>query len=205
MHPRIGAFLEQWTLAKGRHRMPAQNDIPLSGLAPLLPSTLLFEAQGGSFIIRMAGTAVCAQFGRELANLPFESLWSSRDSEDAVRLMVGLARDASPTLVGVTVTKRGHGRHAAELLLAPLRNGHGEPQRVLGCYTSADDFMIEGDQVDTLSIASVRVIDPARVTPGLAGAGLPANDIALRRGHLVLLKNGNERFASNSGSRVIRR
>jgi hypothetical protein len=205
MHPRIELFLEQWTRAKGRHAAPRRDDLALRDLAPLLPNILLIQPVGDRFAVRMAGTAVCAHFGHELGGGTFENLWHGEERTDMLRLLGSLATDGMPTLIGLTVKRVGHGRQGAELLLAPLRALRGEPPMIMACYVGGDDFLIEGDRIKSLATTSIRVIDPSRMRKGLAGAGLPAANIALRRGHLALLKDSPDQMVRNYGSQVIRR
>jgi hypothetical protein len=208
MHARIEEFLTTWRSAKGHHRMPLQGDIGMKMLAPLLPSTLIVEnlAAGGLFV-RMAGTSACALFGREISGQPFLALWQEKDRRDMARLLDGMLQDGLPVRLGILAHQASGTSRSAELALAPLRSENGSAQRIIGCFSSSDDFMLGGDSILHLSMTSLRVVDPARQNgQGINGAGLAPADVALRRGHLVLLRSdAQSAVLANSGSRVIRR
>jgi hypothetical protein len=78
-HPSIRQLFDHWNARRGRRAVPERSDIEPSAIRGVLADTFILSFQpcaGHPF--RVAGTRVCALFGRELKGEPFTDLWSSQ-------------------------------------------------------------------------------------------------------------------------------
>ncbi|OYR22658.1 PAS domain-containing protein [Brucella thiophenivorans] len=123
-------------------------------------SDLLFleEDDAGELIFRLAGTRLCALFGRELKATRFTALWPERNRP----ALNELARDISALLVPALSQNDGislSGRSLSfEMLLAPLESSHGGKLNLLGSISVLDDVVWAG--ADPLVLGNLNRIEP---------------------------------------------
>ena len=77
-HPSNRELFEYWNTRRGRRSAPDRNEIEPGAIRHLLADTfiLAFDASGGH-PFRLAGTRVCALFGRNLKGASFLDLWAA--------------------------------------------------------------------------------------------------------------------------------
>jgi hypothetical protein len=113
-------------------------------------------------VFRLAGTRLCAIYGRELKGFAFSSLLQSKDSRLIARLVHSVFEDKSVLVVaydGITQSRRSV---SMELLLLPL-DGGTENRRALGIVSSeTKPYWLGADPVTEASIETVHFIDPDR-------------------------------------------
>ncbi|PWJ79480.1 hypothetical protein C7441_11590 [Pseudaminobacter salicylatoxidans] len=196
-----------WNRLRDGRPAPKRTEIEPADIKGLLADTFILERDTrGEAIFRLAGTRLCATYGRELKGFSFPSLWRDKDQ----RLIARLAYDVFHSKSVVVVAFGGRsltGRTTAfELLLLPLEGGLENP-RALGIVTSCyKPFWLGADPIVEALIESVRVIDPDRepmflknrpavTVPPLAPSDSAFADAAQTMGarrirHLVVLKGG---------------
>jgi hypothetical protein len=137
-HPSIRQLFEYWTERRGRRPAPDRAEIEPGAIRRVLADTFILavDAEAGH-PFRVAGTRVCAAFGRELKNEAFAGLWSA-DSTPLVRDLLAVV--AAET-IGVVASARGADGEGAplelELLLLPLCHGGRTDARMLGALVPA--------------------------------------------------------------------
>jgi hypothetical protein len=131
-HPSTRELFDYWNDRRGRRIAPARADIEPGALRRVLADTFILSGdprRGHQF--RIAGTRVCALFGRDLKGEAFLDLWSAA-SRDEMRTLLAIVADE-----GVGVVASAGGMSAAgeelslELLLLPLSYGRSD-ERLLG-------------------------------------------------------------------------
>ena len=132
-HPSIRELFDYWTLRRGRRPAPDRADIEPGAIRRVLADTFILsfdDAAGHPF--RIAGTRVCAAFGRELKNKGFLGLWTPESCPLARDLLNVVAHEA----VGVVASARGMSTagstHELELLVLPLSHRGRTDARVMG-------------------------------------------------------------------------
>jgi len=132
-HPSSRELYAYWNLRRGLRAAPERADIEPGAIRRVLADTFILafdEAAGHPF--RVAGTRVCALFGRELKNESFLGLWSG-ESRDLVRDVVSVAAGET---VGVIASAEGSSTddtaQELELLVLPLRHRGRTDARILG-------------------------------------------------------------------------
>jgi hypothetical protein len=197
-------------LRKGR-RAPRRTEIEPVDIKTLLADTFILERDTrGESVFRLAGTRLCATFGRELKGFSFPSLWREKDRRLVARLVYGVFQ--SKSVIVITFDGRSqNGRSIGfELLLLPLDGGVENP-RAMGIISSAEKpFWLGADPITDALIDSVRVVDPDRelmflrdraavtvppLVPSTSALAQPVGSLdgARRIRHLVVLPGGREK------------
>jgi hypothetical protein len=192
-----------WNALRGRRSMPRVSDLTASSIGTHLQDLLIIEQQAsGEGQVRLAGSAVCALLGREVSGKGFASLWQDRDHADLSRLMAAIFDETSAAAIGAIGHREHYAPQALSCLLLPVEADENRPRRIVGTLTLTGDQAQSLFPVQALQIASIRILDREPVRQGIHAAGIAGNSVALRKGHLVLLKS---KSAVESGSSVIRR
>lgn len=126
-------------LRKGR-AVPRQADIEPRAIRRMLPHLFIIDAENASRpTYRLAGTAICERYGRELKGATFLSHWEGNSSRSLqLALRQSLAMKQPLCLSSIAATADG-GMVEFETLLAPLSFGSDEPTRFLGAKQLLSD------------------------------------------------------------------
>jgi hypothetical protein len=129
-HPATRELYQYWNQRRGSRALPDRSDIEPGHLKTLLPDTFLLtiDADGGH-PFRIAGTRLCALFGRELKGRSFVGLWD--DGGPMLDLLATLINDRTGLCAGAYARVDGL-RADLELVLLPLTQGGGRPERFIG-------------------------------------------------------------------------
>jgi hypothetical protein len=133
------ALFAHWDSVRQDRECPERAEISPAALKGALTDTfvLAFDASAGH-PFRLAGTQICALFGREVRREPFVSLWAEVEQASAAELAASVADDTSGLLAGVT-GRNGEGQTLSlELLLLPLRHRGRTHRRLIGTLAAAE-------------------------------------------------------------------
>jgi hypothetical protein len=123
-----------WNRIRGQYDAPLRAQIDPASVRHILPHLFILEetsSAGPRF--RLAGTAICSLFGRELREEHFSSIWSGSQPADPVKIADGVMAHAVPTLINAT-GYTASGRHLPfELVMMPVRSSSETCDRLLGC------------------------------------------------------------------------
>lgn len=203
------ALFQYWNRLRNGRPAPRRTDIEPADIKGLLADTFILEKDTrGEAVFRLAGTRLCAIYGRELKGFSFPSLWLDKDQRLVARLAEGVFRSKSVVVIVFSATSRNRRTIDFEMLLLPLDGGVENP-RCLGIMSSAQKpFWLGADPVIEGRIESVRVVDPGRepmflnnrpaiAVPALSPDEIPLHDGAAAPGarrirHLVVLDGGRD-------------
>ncbi|GJD35219.1 PAS domain-containing protein [Methylobacterium aerolatum] len=198
-HPTSHRLHAYWDQLRGDRAAPERSEIEPGEIRHLLADSLILELDvpAKSAVIRLAGTRVCALYGRELRGQPFSALWGDR-SCDAWRLAETVALDTLGVVAGLRGVNRAEEGLDLELLLLPLRH-RGRPHvRALGAlsFTSAPHWL-GLRPVLRAETTSLRILAPRSRTTR-PGAGQGGGDVrrpvlpegVVQRGHLMVHTGG---------------
>jgi hypothetical protein len=138
-HTSTRELFDYWTLRRGRRVVPDRADIEPGPIRHVLADTfiLAFDARAGH-PFRIAGTRVCALFGRELKGEGFLGLWSA-ESQGLLRdLLTVVTHEAVGVVASASGTAAAGAIHELELLLLPLGHRGRTDVRVLGALAPRD-------------------------------------------------------------------
>lgn len=162
-HEASKALFQYWNRLRDGRAAPKRSEVEPVDIKSLLADTFILEPDvRGEAVFRLAGTRVCAIYGRELKGYSFPSIWRSKDQRALSRLLQGVFTDRSVATVDYAGTS-DRGRSAAfEMLLLPLDSGAGSA-RCLGIATVRESaFWLGSDPIVDADVAGVRVFDPER-------------------------------------------
>ncbi|ESY49109.1 PAS domain-containing protein [Mesorhizobium sp. RSR380A] len=155
------ALFHYWNRLRGGRPAPKRSEIEPADIKALLADTFILERDTrGEAVFRLAGTRLCAGYGRELKGFSFPSLWREKDQRLVSRLIHGVFEQKSV----VSITYEGFSRNGRsnhfELLALPLDGGLENP-RCLGVISAVEKpFWLGADPITDALIDAIRVIDP---------------------------------------------
>ena len=146
-----------WNGIRNGRIAPQRFEVDPSRISGLLRETFIVECdENYSYRFRLAGTAVCQHFGRELRGVDLLNLWSLEDRRTlsaTLDTVVGDGAVAHGTFFGIT----GRDREAAfEFVLLPLIHNGASINRILGGITAVDRaFWMGADPVVALELRDI--------------------------------------------------
>lgn len=150
-----------WNRLRGYRHAPRRDEVEPSDIRQLLSDTFILEVSGALKTVsyRLAGTRICAIFGRELKGYGYLGHWSERDSFDIARVLARVYRDFEPVLV----VMRGHTEKKKqadfEVLLLPLEPMADGSARVIGIAVSENNpYWLGTEPITECEIRSARTI-----------------------------------------------
>jgi hypothetical protein len=134
--PSITALHAYWNRQRAGATAPRRSAIAPADIVPLLGDVFILDAaQGGRFPFRLAGTRLCAAFGRELRDDGFLTLWARRDAERLATVLAAVTAEAAAFELSLAATSDRGQSVAAEMILLPLSQDGRAIDRVLGLLT----------------------------------------------------------------------
>ncbi|ESZ76569.1 MULTISPECIES: PAS domain-containing protein [unclassified Mesorhizobium] len=204
------ALFHYWNRLRHGRPAPKRSEVEPADIKALLADTFILERDTrGEAVFRLAGTRLCAGYGRELKGFSFPSLWREKDQRLVSRLIHGVFEQKSVVLITYEGFSRSGRSNHFELLALPLDGGVENP-RCLGVISAVEKpFWLGADPITDALIDAIRVIAPDKEpmflknrpeisVPSLAPTELEAAETisALGRSrrirHLVVFDGGRE-------------
>ena len=200
------SLFQYWNRLRDGQTAPRRTDIEPADIKQLLADTYITETDArGEAIFRLAGTRLCAIFGRELKGFAFASLWNTRDQRVVARMMYSALHQGSVAVLDLHGTS-GNGRTISlEMIALPLLGAVDGP-RALGSIVAMErPYWLGADPIVDLRLESLRSVDPSiepmflRNRPAVQVPPLAADQVPLeptpagsgrRVAHLVVLEGG---------------
>jgi hypothetical protein len=159
-HPSVRELYDYWNARRGLRSAPDRAEIEPGAIRRVLADTFImaFDPRAGH-PFRIAGTRVCAAFGRELKGVAFVDVWN-RDSQKLIRDLLTVVANES---VGVVAGARGTNAEGSELefelLVLPLRHRARTDARVLGALAPAEvPYWFGVSTLERLSLGTIRYL-----------------------------------------------
>lgn len=183
-HATSRTLFAHWNAARGERASPERCNIDPGAIRHILADTFILEAgPNGAAAFRLAGTRLCALFGRELRGRPFESLWTMREAPQA-RRSLNLVTNETVALVSGHVGAPAEGAAVdLEMLLLPLRESGKTHAIALGALSFANvPTWLGFHPISPLEMVSQRVVRTSSRTDLPPWGG--------ERPHLVIYRGG---------------
>ncbi len=135
-------LFEYWNRVRDGRPAPRREEIEPSDIRQILSDTFILEVSGKMRTIsyRLAGTRLCAAFGRELKGYGFLGHWAEENCFDVAKLLTQVYRDLQP-MVFVMRSKTASGKQVDyEMLALPLEPMPDGTTRILGIATPDKDY-----------------------------------------------------------------
>lgn len=150
-----------WNHIRDGKPAPKRTQIEPIDIRTHLADTFILE-QGlrREVTFRLAGTRVCAIYGRELKDYSFFGLFSLGDMGLAKRLINACFLDKTVSVIGFDGITKSKKVTAFEGIFMPLA-GPSESERIFGAiFSESKPFWLGTEPVAESRITSVRIIDP---------------------------------------------
>ena len=132
-HPVSREFFTYWDTKRGEARAPERSDIEPNDLRELLADIFVLSYDdAASYPFRVAGTRVCALFGRDMKDQSFPALFSRQHRRDIAEIIAAVAEEMLPAVAGLTATSPDGAPIHLELLLLPFNNRAHAPISLTG-------------------------------------------------------------------------
>lgn len=200
-----------WNHIRDGKPAPKRTQIEPIDIRAHLASTFILE-QGlrREVTFRLAGTKVCAIFGRELKDYSFFGLFSLGDIGLAKRLINTCFVDKTVSVIGFDGITRTRKVAGFEGIFMPLA-GPGESERIFGAiFSDTQPQWLGAEPINESRITSVRIVDPDKelILQNRPSVAVPPIDPSLRNlshqqesiaqdlrkgrrfGHLTLISGG---------------
>jgi hypothetical protein len=152
-----------WAARRGTRAAPERGEIEPSAIRRALGDVFILEFDRGSgHPFRLAGTRVCALFGRELKNERFIDVWQAGDRSAIADLLDGVADDATGLVASASGRTAEGWTQDLELVVLPLAHRGDTHARMIGALAPLMvPFWLGAAQLGQLTLGNVRHLDPA--------------------------------------------
>jgi hypothetical protein len=186
-HQSTRVVFDYWNKKRGTRVAPERADIDPTEIRHALSDTFMLAADFVDQLrFRLAGTRVCALFGREIKGEVFASLWSEASREAIEDVLAVVTHEANGAVAGLTARAEDGAEADLELLLLPLAHGGHARIRALGVLTpTVTPYWIGAKPVVELELGTLRHIGTdtdMSIAPRLVQA---AADNRVRHGFVV--------------------
>ena len=138
-HPSNRELFEYWNRRRGVRPSPERAEIEPGAIRHVLADTFILGSDtGAGHHFRIAGTRVCALFGRELKGAGFLDLWAAQSRTAVDELLAIVANESTGVVASVCGTGADDAALDLELLLLPLSHRGRGDARVLGAMAPAE-------------------------------------------------------------------
>jgi hypothetical protein len=164
-HPSNRELFNYWNERRGERLAPERADIEPAAIRQVLGDTFVIEMSGpDSHSFRIAGTRLCALFGRELKAESFLKLWG-RPGQTAIRELLAVVMDEKVGIVASATGSTADDTLAPinlELLLLPLAFRSRSEARVMGALAPmATPYWLGAKAIGPLTLGMFRHIGAA--------------------------------------------
>ena len=180
-----------WTARRGTRPAPERGEIEPSAIRGALGDLFILEFdRRAGHPFRLAGTRVCALFGRELRNEAFLDLWDDETRAQVAQLLAVVADEASGVVAAASGGTAQGWPQDLELMLLPLAHRGDTHARVIGALAPlAVPFWLGASSLGALKLGSIRHLNPALEAPAAARLVAGAQGLA-RRGAFTVHEGG---------------
>jgi len=160
--PSTRELFNYWNERRGDRPAPERGEIEPGAIRGVLGySFILSFDRNLDHPFRLAGTRVCAIFGRELRGEPFLTLWDATDRAHVRDVLAIVAEEANGVVAGTLAKVAGGNTTELELLLLPLLQQEPMQVRLLGALSPIKaPFWLGRHPVESMSLGALRHLDP---------------------------------------------
>lgn len=190
-HPLNRQLYAYWNQRRGCRPAPERSDVDPGAIRHILGDSFILARDGDhGHPFRVAGTRICALFGRELRGEPFTSLWDAESAPQIRGLIDIIAEDCVGVVAGARAATADDLHCDLEMLLLPLVHRGRIGLRMLGVMAAMERPYWLGIWVaKPLRLGVIKFIGPdAGEIPAIT-AGPPVSGRVDRR-HLKVIPGG---------------
>jgi hypothetical protein len=165
-HSSSRELFDHWRDRRGARMAPERAEIDPGAMRKALGDAFLLGSDAGAApAFRLAGTRICALFGRELRGETFIELWDEEERAAVRDLIASVAEDTIGVVAGTVGRTREGLRADLEWLLLPLRHRGRAQLRLIGTLAPLDPpFWLGSARLEALQLRAWRHLGPAAET-----------------------------------------
>lgn len=186
-HDAAKRLFDYWNALRTDRTAPPRRDVDPAALRPFLANTFILElCDANHALFRIAGTSLCAAFGRELRDHNFLSLGDDAARLELQQVIETVRRTACGGLIRFVATTLDKSPHPGEFVVLPLTDDSGRISRAIGhfqLYRGIESLALR--KLIRLQVSSAVIIDPASDRIEVDAGG----EIPLRTRPLSLVKS----------------
>ncbi len=136
LHPGSRLLFRHWEMLRAERPCPTREEFDLSPLKTMMADMVVIDRDfmRNSFKFRLAGTAVCALFNRNLTNSNIMDGWDAFESDIISRHLLTTINQQQPAVIRMRLsTDRGQAV-AAELLALPVQMRSSHRIQIIGGF-----------------------------------------------------------------------
>ena len=178
------AAYDYWNAARNGRPLPSRREIDPAQLRTVLPHIMVLQRVFPSDVIfRLAGTAICQAFGRELRDHSVLSLWDGRHRGLIASALSSSLERGSPLLLQFRAHALGQPPLNGEWLMLPLLDDRGHASNILASFAFSRGGLMPKAfiRLELLCVDAIRP-DSDRVELSLAASPLPRRALTLVAG-----------------------
>lgn len=180
----VTALYDYWTRQRGDRLVPPRSAIEPADIAAILPDVFILEhSRLHDPRFRLAGTRLCAQFGRELKGTAFDALFAPDQRNRIARITENVMAHGAPATMQIQLVDGTLETTEAEIVLLPLASKGRVADRIIGAFAPIPGQRQPLAAFRYATLGALSVIDPSRRH---AAAGhrpaipMPASIMAIR-------------------------
>jgi hypothetical protein len=161
-HPSTRELFDYWNTRRGRRPAPERSEIEPGAIRRVLADTfmLTFDLRAGH-PFRIAGTRVCAAFGRELKGVTFTDIWAGASQDEIRDILTTVATESIGVVAGASGRSGAGAPLDLEFLALPLAHRGGASTRILGALVPTDvPYWLGAETLGRLTLGMTRYLGP---------------------------------------------
>jgi hypothetical protein len=190
-HPLSRELYEYWNAQRGARATPERGNIDPGAIKRILGDSFVLSVEPGEEpLFRVAGTRICALFGRELRGEGFAGIWRDEHAGQIRELVALVADEEIGVLAGARTEAGEELRCSFEVLVLPLSHRGKSGRRMLGSLVAMErPYWLGIWPARRLALGVVQFVGANVYSPPHAGAS--ASRISLRlRNALTVIDGG---------------
>ncbi len=155
-------LLDYWNELYAVAGVPERSQIEPMAIRDILGDTFILERDAGDKIqYRLAGTRLCAIFGKELKGEQFALPWRAEGRDSIVEIINSATKDSTIALIGSVATSKSGREISLETLILPLLQNGKKSVRMVGITTPISrPYWLGMDPITVQRLRTLRIIRP---------------------------------------------
>jgi hypothetical protein len=190
-HASIRELFDYWNTRRGARPAPERSEIEPGTIRGVLADTFMlsFDPRAGH-PFRIAGTRVCAAFGRELKGVGFTEIWAAASRDPIRELLATVATETIGVVAGASGRSHEGASLGLELLVLPLAHRGAASARMLGALVPTEvPYWLGSQTLGRLTLGTIRYLG-AQTGPYSVPHRTPAVPSEARVRHGLMVYDG---------------
>ncbi len=160
LHPGSRALFSFWETMRAEAAAPRRSALDLRRIRDIVPNLLIIEPDSASagYRWRLAGTAVCNLYQRELTGTDALLGWDSFETDVLKRFLTGVVNALQPCLLRFRMFTDLNQLIGAELIGLPLQANDGSIQVFGGLFPFREIHSLGHRAISTIELSAARSI-----------------------------------------------